>query len=111
MRREQRLTRGGDFARVYDEGKSCVNNLLVMRATPNRCEQTRVGFSVSKRVGNAVARNRVKRVLREAVRSAAWESGWDVVIIARSGAAASDFHEIVRAVQDLGRRSSIGRPC
>lgn len=107
MRREQRLTRGGDFARVYDHGKSWVNNVLVMRATPSGREQTRVGFSVSKRVGNAVVRNRVKRMLREAVQSGIWETGWDVVIIARAGAAMSDFHEIGCAVDDLGRRSKI----
>lgn len=110
MRREQRLTRGGDFARVYDHGKSWVNNLLVMRAIPSELDRTRIGFSVSKRVGNAVVRNRVKRMLREAVQSAAWEPGWDVVIIARSGSAMSDYHRIASALDDVGRRSGLRRP-
>ena len=110
MRREQRLTRGGDFARVYDHGKSWVNNLLVMRAIPSELDRTRIGFSVSKRVGNAVVRNRVKRMLRQAVQDGTWETGWDVVIIARSAAAASDFHQLGSAVEDLGRRSGLRRP-
>lgn len=110
MRREQRLTRGGDFARVYDHGKSWVNNLLVMRAIPSELDRTRIGFSVSKRVGNAVTRNRVKRMLRQAVQSATWEAGWDVVIIARSAAATSDFHQLGSAIEDLGRRSGLRRP-
>ncbi len=110
MRREQRLTRGGDFARVYDHGKSWVNNLLVMRAIPSELDRTRIGFSVSKRVGNAVVRNRVKRMLRQAVLDGTWDAGWDVVIIARSAAADSDFHQLGSAIEDLGRRSGLRRP-
>jgi len=107
MKREERLTRSGDFARVYDQGKSWANNLLVMRAIPSGREQSRVGFSVSKRVGNAVVRNRVKRMLREAVRLTTWKTGWDVVLIARSGTAMSDYHQVRQAVDDLVQRSNI----
>ena len=109
MRREERLTRSSDFARVHGEGKSWANSLLVMRTIPSGRERNRVGFSVSKRVGNAVVRNRVKRVLREAVRSKAWQTGWDVVFIARAGAATSSFQEIAEAVGDLAQRSKIGK--
>jgi ribonuclease P protein component len=107
MRREERLTRGSDFARVYDQGKSWTNNLLVMRAIPSGREQSRVGFSVSKRVGNAVVRNRVKRMLREAVQLTTWKTGWDVVLIARTGIAMSDFHQVRQAVDDLSQRSKM----
>ena len=109
MRREERLTRNSDFARVHGEGKSWANRLLVMRAIPSGREQNRVGFSVSKRVGNAVVRNRVKRMLREAVRSRTLETGWDVVFIARAGTAISSFQEIGQAVDDLAERSKIGK--
>jgi ribonuclease P protein component len=113
MRREERLTRSSDFARVHGEGKSWANRLLVMRAIPSGRKENRVGFSVSKRVGNAVVRNRVKRMLREAVRARMWEKGWDVVFIARAGTAMSSFHEIGQAVDDLAERSriKIGKSC
>jgi len=107
MRREERLTRSRDFARVYEQGKSCANKLLVMRTSASGRELSRVGFSVSKRVGNAVVRNRVKRMLREAVRLSDWKTGWDVVFIARAGTAVADFHEIGQAVDDLAQRSNM----
>jgi len=107
MRREERLTRNSDFVRVHDQGKSWANRLLVMRAFPSGYEHSRVGFSVSKRVGNAVVRNRVKRMLREAVRMSDWKTGWDVVFIARAGTAICDFHDIRQAVDDLAERSNV----
>jgi ribonuclease P protein component len=107
MRREQRLTRSREYATVYDQGKSWANKLLVMRAIPNGRDQSRFGFSVSKRVGNAVVRNRVKRMLREVVQLSTWKSGWDVVFIARTGIALADFHQVRQSVDDLAHRSNI----
>ncbi|MCL5735434.1 MAG: ribonuclease P protein component [Actinobacteria bacterium] len=87
-----RLSRSEDFARVYRTGKSVANKYLVLYyferpETSNRTsdEGPRVGLSVSKRVGAAVDRNRVKRVLREAVRSNAdlVSGNVDFVVIAR----------------------------
>ncbi len=80
-----RLIRRSDFGRVYSRGKSCATDLVVVYVLPNRGQTTRIGFSVSKKLGKAVIRNRVKRKLREAVRETLPEltTGYDVIIVAR----------------------------
>ena len=81
-----RLTRSAEFERVYRQGRSCANRFLVLYTFPNpSVEEPRVGLSVSKRVGGAVQRNRVKRLLREAVAAtrAQLDGGFDVVGVAR----------------------------
>lgn len=86
MERRYRLTRSRDYARVQDGGNSWTHRLAVLTAAPNGLEISRFGFIASRRLGNAVKRNRAKRLLREAV----WESmasvsaGWDCVLVARA---------------------------
>jgi ribonuclease P protein component len=103
MRREQRLTQNSQYATVYSRGKSWANRLLVLRASPNGLEWSRFGFSVSK----TVVRNRVKRLLREGVRLSPWKPGWDVVFIARNGAAAAGYGEMKRAMEELAQRAKL----
>jgi ribonuclease P protein component len=76
-------------------------SLLVMKAMPNGLSQSRYGFSVTKRVGKAVQRNRLKRLLREIMRVQSLKPGWDIVLMARSAAADSDYHQLERAVTRL----------
>ena len=66
--RRHRLTRPDQFNRVYGEGRRTRQGPLVVHALPNDCGHPRLGLSVSKKVGNAVDRNRVKRRLRDAFR-------------------------------------------
>lgn len=98
MRRERRLAKASDFAAVRREGRSWSDRTLVLQARPNDLEISRVGFSVSTRVGNAVTRNKVKRRLREAVRQAGVQEGWDLVLIARKDAATADFGSLNSSV-------------
>ena len=83
--REHRLRRSADFARVRREGRAWSHPWLVVTAAPNGGTVSRVGFTVSKRVGKAHVRNLVRRRLRETVRACLQDlaPGYDVVIISR----------------------------
>lgn len=85
-----RLSRSAEFERVYRQGRSTANRHLVLYTFPNPSTQRpRLGLSVSRKVGGAVERNRVKRLLREAFGQAEAElrAGQDVVVVARPSAA------------------------
>jgi len=107
MRREQRLRRRNDFDAVYRRGRAWSNDLLALRALRSDLPESRFGFAVGKRTGNAVARNRVKRRLREAIKALAPTGGWDVVIIARPPAAGADYWQLLAALRSLFGRARL----
>jgi ribonuclease P protein component len=92
---------------VYTKGSSWACNLVVLRALPNGLPVSRCGFSVSKKIGNAVVRNRVKRLLREITRLTPLNSGWDIVFIARPASATTNFRNLEKAVINLLSRAKI----
>ncbi|MCS6843757.1 MAG: ribonuclease P protein component [Caldilineales bacterium] len=97
------------FAQVRQEGRCWTDTLLVMCLLPNELPYSRFGFSVSKRVGKAVVRNRVRRRMREVVRLRLGQiaSGFDVVFIARQPAAHATYAEIERACERTLRRAQL----
>ncbi len=101
MRKESRLRKSKDFALVYGEGRRRADQRLVVIARRNGLRDTRFGFVTSKRIGNAVVRNRTKRKLREAARLSGVEAGWDVVAIARRKAPLSDYRSLDTSLRRL----------
>jgi ribonuclease P protein component len=107
--REHRLRRSADFARVRREGRAWSHPWLVVTAAPNGGTVSRVGFTVSKRVGRAHVRNLVRRRLREAVRACLPDlaPGYDVVIISRPALAAQSFAALSAAVAQQLRHARL----
>ncbi len=101
MKSERFITKTGQYALVHSRGKSRAGSLVVMRVLPNGLGISRYGFVVSKRVGKAVVRNRVKRWLREIMRQAPLKPGWDIVFIARPKAAAAGFTNLKNLIMGL----------
>ncbi len=100
-----RLLRGGQFQKVYRRRRSVSDRILIVHGCENDLEHARLGLSVSKRVGNAVVRNRWKRAIREAFRliQAETSPGIDLVISPRRGAT-PDALMIRRSLKSLTQR-------
>jgi len=103
LKKTYRLKRREDFRLVYKRGRSKAGSLLVLYARKNGLSHHRVGFSVSKKVGKAVERNRVKRQLREICRlNPQWfKPGFDYIFIARSPIKSASFGEKTQGVKKL----------
>ena len=107
MQRRSRLTGVKRFSQIHRDGSSTANRLLVIRILPNGTDQSRFGFVVSKRIGNAVVRNKVKRRLREAVRTRPVKAGWDAIFIARKGSEKANYQTLSLAAGNLLRRKQL----
>ena len=86
MNSVETLKTNSDFRRAYARGKSYTNPALVMYVRKNRAGSCRIGITASKKIGNAVQRNRARRVIREAFRQIKLplKSGFDIVFVART---------------------------
>ncbi len=110
MKRDQRLRRSEDFRHVRaTASRPWSHPLMVLYATPNGLEHSRVGVTTGKRIGNSVVRNRVRRRIREAIRVhyPDLRPGQDVVLIARAASVDADWPSIAAAVAMLLNRSDL----
>lgn len=99
------------FRRLYSTSGQA-NSIMVLYARKNRTGTNRVGITVSKKLGHAVVRNRVRRRLREVYRlhEAQFQPGWDIVVVARSRCISASFQDIVSAYLALAAKAGILRP-
>ena len=99
------LKKNQDFQNVYRKGKSYANKYLVMYVLENNTEKNRLGISASKKVGNSVVRHRFARLVRESYRlhENIFNSGLDIVVVARKSASTVGFAEIENALLHLSK--------
>ena len=96
------------FRRLYSTSGQA-NSYLVLYARKNRTGTNRVGITVSKKLGHAVVRNRVRRRLREVYRlnEDRFAPGWDIVVVARTKAVHTDFQTLTNAYLQLAEKAGI----
>ena len=104
MKFSESLKKNIDFQNVYNNGRSFANKYLVMYILENGTQNNRIGISVSKKVGNSVIRHHITRLVRESYRlhEDMFNSGLDIVVIARTTARDITYHETESALLHLG---------
>lgn len=107
-----RLKKRRDFLRVSSRGKRAARPGLVLQAAAGEPGRLRVGFTVTKKVGNAVVRNRAKRRLREAARltlPSTGAEGWDLVLIGRDATGRRRFADLIGDLRGALRQAGVTR--
>lgn len=104
-----RLRRRQDFVATLRNGRRSRHRLVSLAARYNGLSHSRYGFSVGRRVGNAVVRNRTKRQLREILRRLSPGQCHDIVITAQPASASASFSELTEAVAHCIRHNSLLR--
>lgn len=109
MKFSESLKKNIYFQNVYKKGKSYANRYFVMYVLENNLAENRLGISVSKKVGNSVIRHHITRLVREAYRlhEDMFNSGLDIVIIARVSAKNVSYHETEQSILRLGNLHQI----
>jgi ribonuclease P protein component len=109
MAKRLALTRRAQYLAVYKSGKAVADNMLVIKTLANNLDVSRTGYSVTKEMGKATVRNRIKRLLKENMRVLDIEQGWDIVLIARHNIVTADFSTLTTRMIKLLDRAGILR--
>ena len=98
-----------EFRNCYENGKSYANKFVVVYVWKNGGSNNKVGISCSKKIGNSVVRHRFARLVREAYRlhENIFNSGLDIVVVARACAREAGFHEIEESLLSLAGKARI----
>ncbi len=109
MKNTQSLKKNFEFKIVYKRGISIANRQLIMYILPNKKNMNFLGISVSKKVGNSVVRSRTTRLIRESYRlnEESIKTGYNIVFIARNGAAGIPFSDMERSVKHLLKKQGL----
>ena len=109
MQANNKLKKNEEFRQVYSKGKSMANKLLIIYISNNNTNEVRVGFTVSKKVGNSVVRSRVKRLMKESFRLSIEKikKGFDIVFVARATAKNASYKEVDSAMLHLLKKMKL----
>lgn len=105
----ERLKNPREFSLVYSQGTPCFGKYIVVSVLPTKNKVSRVGFAVSKKIGNAVMRNKIKRRLRAIVQDLARQvpPGYDLVIGAKRSATTASFSELDRDLRIVLKKGQL----
>lgn len=110
VEKEYRLAKREDFNKIYRYGKSMANHQFVLYYLPQpKLENFRLGISVSKKVGNAVVRNRLRRMVKEIIRlkKESVTPHYDYILLARKPAVDMDYAEMEKSIWHVIRKASL----
>lgn len=109
LQKRYRLRLSTDLQQVRQDGRSWRHPLIVLLVKANQNDVSRFAFVAGRRIGNAVVRNRCRRLMREVVRRHMneIEAGWDMMLIARSSDTAVSYHDVETAVLQLLARANL----